>query len=136
MLLELKYAGPISHQGFGIKGGLEGKLKSALAAWEDLKKRAREVPPDAMAAHVHISGIVQGVSFRASTQAEARKLGVKGWVMNLADGRVEALLQGPKDKVEELLRWCRKGPPSAKVDKVEVVWEKSVEEFLGFDIRP
>lgn len=136
VLIDLKYAGPISHQGFGIQGGLEGKLKSAWAAWEELKKKAREVPPDILAAHLHISGIVQGVSFRASTQAEARKLGVRGWVMNLADGRVEAVLQGPKDKVEALIRWTQKGPPAAKVDKVEVVWEKSAEEFPAFDIRP
>lgn len=135
-LNDLKYSGTVSLQGFGIRGGLEGKLKSALAAWEDLKKRAREGPADVLVAHLHISGIVQGVSFRASTQTEARKLGVTGWVKNLADGRVEAVLQGPKEKVEELIRWCRKGPPAAKVDKVEVVWEKSADDFKDFEVQP
>lgn len=136
VLLDLKYEGPVSHQGFGLRGNLEGKLKSAFAAWEELKKKAREVPADVLVAHLHISGVVQGVSFRASTQTEARKLGVKGWVMNLADGRVEAVFRGPKEKVDELIRWCNKGPPSAKVDKVDVVWEKAVEEYADFAVRP
>ena len=67
-----------------------------------------------------ISGIVQGVSFRASTQDQARQRGVVGWVKNLEDGRVEALAQGSKDKVDELVRWCHRGPPAAKVEKVAV----------------
>ena len=105
-------------------------------AWESLKKKAREPLPEVSRAHLFISGIVQGVSFRASTQGEARKLGVKGWVRNLADGRVEAVLEGPREKVEELLRWCHRGPAAAKVEKVDATWEKAEGEFSDFDVRP
>lgn len=91
--------------------------------------------PARVRAHLHISGRVQGVSFRASTQVQAQKLGVTGWVRNLQDGRVEAVLQGPKAKVDELIRWCHTGPPSAKVEKVDVAWEPGAEEFSGFDVR-
>lgn len=85
-------------------------------------------------AHLFIAGRVQGVGFRATTQAEARKRGVTGWVRNLADGRVEALLQGPRDQIDDLIRWCHKGPPSARVEKTEVIWE-TLKEFDGFASR-
>ena len=86
-------------------------------------------------AHLFISGVVQGVSYRASTQEQARRRGIVGWVKNLEDGRVEAVAQGSKDKVAELLAWCRTGPPAAKVDKVEVSWEEVGDELRGFDVR-
>ncbi len=82
-----------------------------------------------------ISGTVQGVSYRASTQEQARKRDVVGWVRNLQDGRVEALAQGSKDKVEELVAWCRRGPPAAKVEKVEVTFEDVNDEFKTFEVR-
>jgi acylphosphatase len=75
------------------------------------------------------------VSYRASTQAEAQKRGLVGWVKNLPDGRVEALVQGPKDKVDELLQWCKRGPSAAKVEKVEVAWEASAEAMATFEVR-
>jgi acylphosphatase len=86
-------------------------------------------------AHLFISGVVQGVSYRASTQEQANQRGVVGWVRNLQDGRVEAVLQGPKEKVDDLIRWCRRGPPAAKVEKVDVAWEKVADEFPRFDVR-
>lgn len=135
-LIDLRYSGPIAHQGFGIQGRLGERLGAAIRAWEDLKKKARDPAPQAVRAHLHISGIVQGVSFRASTQGEARSLGVKGWVKNLADGRVEAVIQGPKEKVDALVRWCHRGPSAAKVEKVEVSWERADDEFPDFDIKP
>ncbi|HLY10214.1 MAG TPA: acylphosphatase [Planctomycetota bacterium] len=92
--------------------------------------------PETVRAHLFISGTVQGVSFRASTQGEARTLGVRGWVKNLADGRVEAVLQGPRGKVDDLIRWCHRGPSAARVEKVEVAWEKADDEFSDFDVRP
>jgi len=82
-----------------------------------------------------ISGTVQGVSYRASTQEQARKRDIVGWVRNLEDGRVEALAQGSKDKVEELVAWCRRGPPSAKVEKVVVTFEDVNDELKTFEVR-
>lgn len=78
---------------------------------------------DLVRAHVHISGRVQGVFYRASCQEQARHLGLNGWVCNLPDGRVEAVLEGEKSVVEEMIRWCHKGPPGAAVSGVERVWE-------------
>ena len=82
-----------------------------------------------------ISGVVQGVSYRASTQEQARRQGILGWVKNLDDGRVEAVAQGSKDRVAELIAWCRKGPPAAKVEKVDVSWEEVGDELRGFEVR-
>lgn len=67
-----------------------------------------------------VSGRVQGVSYRASTAAKARQLGLVGWVRNLADGRVELEAEGPADVVASLVTWCRHGPPAARVDSVAV----------------
>lgn len=88
---------------------------------------------DAVRAHVHVFGRVQGVCFRAETCAMAVRLGVAGWVKNLQDGRVEATFEGPRDKVEEAIAWCRHGPPAASVSRVEVAWEAATGEFRGFD---
>jgi len=82
-----------------------------------------------------ISGVVQGVSYRASTQEQARRRGVVGWVKNLEDGRVEAVAQGTRERVEELIAWCRKGPPAAKVEKVDVSPEEVGDEFRSFEVR-
>jgi acylphosphatase len=86
-------------------------------------------------AHLYISGRVQGVNFRYYTKQQARTLGVKGWVRNLTDGRVEAILEGDKVAVEGMVDWCRQGPRAARVDTVDVDWEKPSGEFSGFNIR-
>jgi acylphosphatase len=86
-------------------------------------------------AHVYISGFVQGVFFRYETRELAEKLGLKGWVRNTRDGRVEAVFEGDKRKVEEMLNFCHRGPPGARVTGVEVKWEKPRGEFSGFEIR-
>ncbi len=86
-------------------------------------------------AHVIIHGLVQGVWFRASTKEAALRLGVGGWVRNLPDGGVEALFEGEKKKVEEIVGWCHKGPPGARVTKVDIVWERFTGEFRHFDVR-
>jgi acylphosphatase len=65
-----------------------------------------------------ISGRVQGVGFRAFVQEEAGRLGIKGWVRNLGDGQVQALVSGPDVAVEELLGRVHEGPPAARVDDV------------------
>ena len=84
--------------------------------------------------HVVIEGRVQGVFFRASTRDEARARGLKGWVRNLPDGRVEALFEGEKPVVESMLAWCRKGPPYAYVDNVEIHWETYRGDLTDFRV--
>lgn len=86
-------------------------------------------------AHVLIRGHVQGVSFRAHLLREAKKNGLKGWVRNLNDGSVEAVLQGGRDRVNEVVRWCHNGPPAAKVEAVVVSCESGQEAFTQFQIR-
>ncbi len=86
-------------------------------------------------AHVHISGFVQGVGFRAYVRSKARKLGIFGWVRNLSDDRVEAVLQGDKDKLEKLLFYCKRGPFFANVTNIVVDWEEATEQFNEFKKR-
>lgn len=85
-------------------------------------------------AHLFISGRVQGVTFRASTRRKARSLGLNGWVKNLSGGRVEAVFEGSKDKIEQIIDWCHKGPSAAHVTDVEVNWEET-QNLSGFRIR-
>ncbi|MCD6147602.1 MAG: acylphosphatase [Thermoplasmata archaeon] len=75
-------------------------------------------------AHVFVSGRVQGVWFRASTRDKAEELSLNGWVRNLPDGRVEAVFEGDDRAVEEMVEWCRHGPPMARVDTVDIEYEK------------
>ncbi|UZE93105.1 MAG: acylphosphatase [Candidatus Nealsonbacteria bacterium] len=86
-------------------------------------------------AHMIVSGRVQGVFFRQNTIRKAKELDVFGWVRNLFDGRVEAVFEGRKKKVEKIINWVKKGPVSAEVDNCEVKWQKYKGEFKGFDIR-
>ncbi len=81
-----------------------------------------------------VSGHVQGVGFRAFTNAQAAPLGVGGYVKNLKDGRVEAVIEGPADKVEQLLKAIRTGPPGSRVDGVEVEEQPATGGFRGFVI--
>ena len=85
-------------------------------------------------AHVFFSGRVQGVFFRAFTEENAIKLGIRGWVRNLPDGRVEAVLEGPRDKVEKLIYLCRYKHPYARVNDVEIHYGKP-EGYTDFHIR-
>ncbi|MDY6768652.1 MAG: acylphosphatase [Candidatus Nanohaloarchaea archaeon] len=85
-------------------------------------------------AHVHVSGKVQGVFFRATTRDKARELGVNGWVRNLPDGRVEAVFEGEQEKVEKMLQFCHEGPDAARVENVEVEDEEP-EGIDGFEVR-
>jgi len=74
-------------------------------------------------AHLKIYGRVQGVGFRWSMQREAKKLGVNGWVRNLPNGSVEAVIEGEKERVEALIGWAHQGPAWARVTRVEISWE-------------
>lgn len=73
--------------------------------------------------HVFVSGRVQGVFYRATCRDLAKRLKLCGWVRNLDDGRVEAVFEGPKEVVDKMVDWTRKGPPGAHVADVEVISE-------------
>jgi acylphosphatase len=82
--------------------------------------------------YVRVKGVVQGVGFRLATVREAHALGIRGWVANLDDGSVEAMLQGPANQVDRMLTWLRHGPPAARVTEVtgeERVTDKRYERF-------
>ncbi len=89
---------------------------------------------ESIRAHVTISGRVQGVGFRFTTQDVALVYGLAGWVRNLPDGQVEAVFEGDRAAVEKMVLWCHSGPPSADVEKVIVQYE-TVEGLSGFEIR-
>jgi acylphosphatase len=91
--------------------------------------------PDRVRVYLRIEGRVQGVYFRASTVSEARKLRLTGWVRNSPDGSVEAVAEGEQAQIEELIAWCRQGPPGARVTLVDVRYESSLGEFSGFSIK-
>ncbi|MBI3855294.1 MAG: acylphosphatase [Planctomycetes bacterium] len=86
-------------------------------------------------ARLLISGIVQGVGYRWSCRREAQGLGLTGWVRNLPDGRVEALLQGTREQVEQMIKWCYRGPEESRVSDIAVSYEEGPEEFRDFGIR-
>jgi acylphosphatase len=78
---------------------------------------------DYVRAHVHISGRVQGVNFRAWLRDRAREVQVMGWVRNLSDGRVEAVFEGGRAAVQRMVSQCYSGPIRAEIERVEVAWE-------------
>jgi len=86
-------------------------------------------------AHAYISGRVQGVSFRYFTYHEALKRGLRGWIRNLQDGRVEAVFEGEKGAVQNVLEWSEIGPPGAQVDSIEVEWEEPSDSMTAFNVR-
>ena len=92
-------------------------------------------PPELARAHVHLAGRVQGVGFRYATADEARRRQLTGWVRNLDSGRVEAVFEGPRAVVEDMLRWCTDGPPGAYVRDVQVAWDEPPEHLSLFEIR-
>jgi acylphosphatase len=85
--------------------------------------------------HIWISGWVQGVGFRASARRKANELGIVGHVRNLPDRRVEIVAEGASEPLAELLAWCRKGPPGAKIQSVQITEEFASNEFTSFRIR-
>ncbi|KMQ74266.1 acylphosphatase [Marinobacter subterrani] len=82
-----------------------------------------------------ISGRVQGVYYRASTEQKASALGLTGFARNLPDGRVEVVAEGQEDQLTQLKTWCADGPPNARVDSVDIILETATGEFSGFGIR-
>ena len=86
-------------------------------------------------AHIFVSGRVQGIFFRQNTQRKAQSLGITGWVKNLTDGRVEAVFEGEKEKVEKIIKWAKRGPILAKVNGIDIKWQEYQGGFDSFEIR-
>ncbi len=86
--------------------------------------------------HAFVEGVVQGVGFRFFVQQRAAALGVRGWVRNLWDGRVEVLAEGERAALETLLGDLRRGPRAAHVRGVNFEWGAATGEFSGFHVRP
>jgi acylphosphatase len=84
---------------------------------------------------LRIRGRVQGVGYRAATRKQARALGLRGWVRNEQDGSVTVVAEGPREQLVALRRFCDEGPPFARVDQVEAIWDDATGEFPGFDLR-
>lgn len=81
-----------------------------------------------------VSGRVQGVGFRLGMEIRANRLKVSGFVRNLEDGRVEAVLEGDEEKVDKLITWARRGSMFAKVTNIEIIKEDYIKEFDNFKI--
>jgi len=90
---------------------------------------------ESVRAHLRIHGHVQGVFFRGSMCAEARRFGVRGWVRNCPDGSVEAVAEGARSSVDRLIVWAHQGPPGSLVTDVEVAWETGPGDFTDFATR-
>lgn len=84
-------------------------------------------------ARVFVFGNVQGIGFRFSAKQKADSLGLKGWIRNFLD-YVDAVFEGPEDKVKEMVEWCKKGPTTSRVDKIKVEFENYKGEFKDFKI--
>ena len=91
---------------------------------------------DLVAAEIFISGMVQGVGYRFFAQRAAEELQLSGWVRNLPDGRVQAEVEGPRARVEELLARLRVGPRLSSVTDVAVTWKAARGEVCGFLVKP
>ena len=86
-------------------------------------------------AHVFVSGRVQGVFFRSQTKHNADRHGVKGWVRNLPDGRLEAVFEGEEEAVQALVDFCKQGPSGARVTNMDLTWEDYTGKLDRFQIK-
>ncbi len=87
-----------------------------------------------MPLHLLIHGLVQGVGYRESMREKAARLGVTGWVRNRRDGTVEAVVDGAPAALEAMVHWAGRGPPAARVTRVDV--RPADGSFSGFDRLP
>jgi acylphosphatase len=88
-----------------------------------------------ISARVIVTGLVQGVAYRQSTQMQARLLNVSGWVRNLPDSSVEGWFEGDEANVQALIEWCRQGPRMARVDGVQMEQGEFTGQHTDFAIR-
>ena len=93
------------------------------------------MPHSEAAAHLQISGRVQGVGYRYFAEETASSLGLRGWVRNLPDGKVEAEVEGPKAVIEKWISQLRKGPSLSTVEDVQIEWLHPSRRYSDFTIR-
>jgi acylphosphatase len=113
---------------------VSGPLVILYGSYDPIYCHARQQAPVHMVRHLNIFGQVQGVGFRYHFSQQAQRLRIAGWVRNRRGGSVEAMIEGTPEAVEALLAWARLGPPSARVERVEVGEAEGV--FAGFELRP
>jgi acylphosphatase len=89
---------------------------------------------DRISVKIKVYGRVQGVCFRYYTVQKAQQLGVSGWVKNCSDGTLEAFVIGNEDSVNNMVDWCHQGPSQARVDKVTVINESNLNEYMNFSV--
>lgn len=87
-----------------------------------------------MTARIFVLGFVQGVGFRQFVKKKAQSLNLYGYVRNFPDGRVEIVVQGPKENIEKLVKICEKGPFLSEVKSVQVSWEEIIDVYNNFEI--
>lgn len=85
-------------------------------------------------AHIIVKGRVQGVAFRYHARNFAHQIKVYGWIRNLTNGDVELMVEGTKNSVEEMVKWCKIGPPMALVENVVVDWLPFSGKYMQFKI--
>jgi len=119
----------------GIKRMIDRQLEEAKKEEKQKKKEVAKLFEEKARLHVIISGHVQGIFFRAFVKKAANVYGVTGWVKNNADGTVEVIAEGVKEKLEKLLNSCKMGPPAAKIQNVKPEWQKWQGEFTNFEVR-
>jgi acylphosphatase len=93
------------------------------------------MPLDNIQMHVIITGIVQGVFFRAETKKTALENNVTGWVKNCEDGSVEAVIEGTKEDIDKVVQWCHQGPDAAFVGNVEIKEQSPLSNFDSFEVK-
>ncbi|MCY0389655.1 acylphosphatase [Robbsia sp. Bb-Pol-6] len=84
---------------------------------------------------IRVHGRVQGVGYRAAAVRQAHMIGVRGWVRNVEDGTVEAIVQGSPDQIDLMLEWMRRGPPAARVATLDCQREPDDRRFGHFEQR-
>ena len=115
--------------GSGRFTGLQGRRTLVMTA------RMAVIASGTNRARVKIAGRVQGVYFRASACQEAQTLGITGWVRNCSDGSVELVAEGAREKLDQFIAWCHRGPAGARIADVSVRWENPEHSFHGFVIK-
>ena len=118
-----------------VREEADALLRVAVSPYRRVLQRRGVNQMPKVRAHVLISGRVQGVMFRGYTVEAAYERGVRGWVRNTRDRRVEALLEGERKDVEDMIRWCHRGSPFSDVTAVDVQWLDYTGEFPDFGVR-